>query len=139
MSKFDEFKQVKAEIAERKKGLDEIVKGVFEEAAKEFFAANPEITSFGVTAATPYFNDGDPCIYDVHRDYPMVNGFDCNRGEWLDEAKNETDEEIPDGAAEKVAEFLNNFDDGDFLCMFGDHIRITVTPAGVTTEDYEHD
>src|ERR1044072_5669755 len=53
----------------------QIAQEVFNSGAKAVFADNPIIESFAWTQYTPYFNDGEPCIFSVKRDYNIyVNG-----------------------------------------------------------------
>ena len=104
---------------------------------------------------TPYFNDGEPCIFGVHSvTLKLVNGDD----EDGDEADGYVDSygmvEYPNGwRANKVAkpEFSNVYDAfenlsdsmehfEDFLEeSFGDHAKVTATREGFNIEFYEHD
>jgi hypothetical protein len=63
---------------------------------------DPTIHSFGWTQATPYFNDGDPCVFSVHE--PWFLTVD-------DEAKLEFDE---DG-------YCEDFEEDTYSVMYGGH------------------
>jgi hypothetical protein len=39
---------------------------MFKDTMKEFFDKNPGITALKWTQYTPYFNDGDPCVFNVN-------------------------------------------------------------------------
>jgi len=43
-------------------------------------------------------------------------------------------------SAPTIHEFMREFEDDDFLMMFGDHVRVTITRDGkVETDEYQHD
>lgn len=127
------------------------------------------IKSFSWTQYTPYFNDGDACVFSVGSDYPMINGFDeygdgdedvededgnpvppPERPEWKSRAEQEsmTPAELADYEAKQeafrapfkqIASFLAGWEDEDMLFMFGDHAQVTVTKDGITVDEYSHD
>jgi hypothetical protein len=41
--------------------------------------------------------------------------------------------------SDEIKEFLSNFDEDFFMTQFGDHAEITITPEGVSVDEYEHD
>jgi hypothetical protein len=108
---------------------------------KEIFDAYPTLTSLGWRQATPYFNDGDECVFSAHIDsYSLiVNGYDADYGD-EDEDQVELPEELHEEIADEVAEFLSNFVDEDFKSIYGDHVVVTVYRDGRTeTREYNHD
>lgn len=50
----------------------------FNNAAKAFFEACPGVQAIAWTQYTPYFNDGDPCVFSVGELYFVVAGFDAD-------------------------------------------------------------
>ncbi len=48
-------------------------------ALKDFFDKNPEVASLGWVQYTPYFNDGDACVFGVHGVYLSFNDMDVAR------------------------------------------------------------
>ena len=119
------------------------------------------ITSFGWTQYTPYFNDGDPCVFNAHT--PWV------RTEWDADGVDEYAVEVSDshpslgnerwnGDARRWETFVNEHYDkarydrckamaaalegGEFddvlIDRFGDHAEVTVTRGGITVAFYEH-
>jgi hypothetical protein len=65
---------------ELKQSYLETAKQMFTEGTTELFEAYPLLDSFGFTAYSPYFNDGDACTFNIHCgvDYGMyINGY-CN-------------------------------------------------------------
>ena len=53
------------------------------EAVKEFLAACPEVKRLRWTQYTPYFNDGEECIFDVHGVYVDIGKPDEGEDGWL--------------------------------------------------------
>lgn len=86
-----------------------------------------DIESYSWTQYTPYFNDGDACVFGVYRE-PKIDG------EWVYENPNNRDK------GEVIEAFLNKFTDEEFFDMFGDHVEITVSAdIGVVTSHVDHD
>lgn len=48
----------------------------FKEAVKEFFAQVPEVQAVCWEQYTPYFNDGDPCVFSLNEIFFVAEGFD---------------------------------------------------------------
>lgn len=128
----DKYQEIRAKIKELKDEKTKIIKQVFTEAAREIFVNHPGLTSFKWTQYTPYFNDGDACIFSVNRYDIEVNGAYSYEEE---SSSIESFEEIE----KEVRDFLGQFEEEDFLEMFGDHVQIAVTPDGIEVEDYAHD
>ncbi len=65
---------------ELQKELDAINQEIFADMSKELFAKFPSLDSFTWTQYTPYFNDGDECIFGVDeepRDV-VINGIELD-------------------------------------------------------------
>ena len=58
--------------AKRAELLKEIQKD-FPDILKPIFEGSDKIQSFGWSQYTPYFNDGDECVFSSNVDYPFVN------------------------------------------------------------------
>jgi len=128
MDSMDKFKEAKAKMKAAMEEANKVVKDAFKDASQTLFTENTGLVSFGWKQYTPYFNDGDECIFGAHTCEPNING-EC--GYDLPEEH--------DALATKVREFLATFDDDDFKTMFGDHCEVTVTPTEIEVEEYEHD
>lgn len=109
-----------------------------------FMQEHPNIKALGWAQYTPYFNDGDPCIFHLHgmhasatedRDDDLhgdgwheiygdepEDGFD--KRDWID--INELEKAL--GGMEE-----------ELQSVFGDHVRVLVTARGVDVDEYEHD
>lgn len=130
----------------------------FTAGAKALFAAHPRLKSFGLEAYTPFFNDGDTCVFRALTSYPIINGHNMNRGledgdlngddlvslaNDYDYVKGKQVSKAHDADAKTIVtavkDFLKSFDNETYLATFGDHVKITVTENGVETEEFEHD
>ncbi len=128
---------------------------MFKESLKDFFELNPGVNAIRWTQYTPYFNDGDPCIFHVNDVY-----FTNAKDEQLDEVSTWGEYEGDDESvwAEWHVTYLSgkegvNAKSCDFIAgiigssemedimeqMFGDHVCVTVTRNGIDIDEYEHD
>src|SRR5579872_2884278 len=113
---------------------------VIREGLRSLFDQHPQLTCVGWKQYTPYFNDGDECIFSVHTSEPEINGVDP----WYaDESDYEncglSDEEVAT-ISEDASNILNCLDKEDFRALFGDHCRVTIYRDGeAEVERYDHD
>lgn len=120
---------------------------------KELMAEHPKIAAVKWTQYTPYFNDGDPCVFGVNEaDFRFV-GAEPKDGEDNDSSEEDDDEAgwfsswSPPygfkGTAEAFQKAIGKVPDEMMLAAFGDHVRVTVTRDGdgvsVEVDEYEHD
>lgn len=154
---FDELKQMNAELEQLKAAHLEKSKGIFTNVAAQLFTKHPALQSFGWTQYTPYYNDGDECVFSARTDDPDINGIDSYSMDFEDELITDYDSSKKDGngnyskkpnewyghpikgAVEDVKEFLSNIDNAVLRDMFGDHVQVKVTANGTEVEEYEHD
>ena len=148
------------EITRLKNEAYEISKDIFEEWCKEFFERNESVGSFSWNQYTPYFNDGDSCVFSANTDYIKVNGEYAEDSDWISEKtitsygtynretkKYEGRVEVPNPSYEpelakatrEIQDFLQNFDNEFYMSRFGDHTEIVVSRDGIEVEDYEHE
>lgn len=125
----------------------------------------PSVTEFGWRQYTPYFNDGDPCVFSANGVW--VRTTDSRPGESTDSLEVEWGSnhglgrrekhwdagrrrwelrgyEGPDEARyDRCMALAKAVDSGEFddvlLDAFGDHSEITITRTGIRVETYEHD
>lgn len=139
-----ENKNIEAVLEEIKIGREEIKRAVeavrakakdaFFAMSKSIFVAVPNLSKFSWTQYTPYFNDGDECIFSADRDYPTIE-LKC--GHETDWAINESDKGHTEWEA--VRSLLSAFENDDLKSMFGDHAKVAVTLDGVDVSEYNHD
>lgn len=67
------YAELRSKIAEARKTMEDTAKGLFIEMSTELFNENPTLMSFGWTQYTPYFNDGEECVFRCGGDYPTVS------------------------------------------------------------------
>lgn len=127
----------------------------FKESLKTFFDMNPGINALRWTQYTPYFNDGDACVFSVGDVY-----FTNAKGEQLDDITSWGDYEGDDGdvwsdsyvkyfahrpgvnskSCEFISDMINSSEMRDIMeMMFGDHVSVTVTREGIEVNEYDHD
>ena len=131
-----QYAELKQKLADLRTEMQTVAKKYFQDNAKGLFATHSILERFAWTQYTPYFNDGDPCEFSAHVDYPEVND-DEEFFYYSDSKKKPTDPFTVAGLA--VVEFLKAFSGDDLEEMFGDHCKVTVTREGVEVEEYDHD
>ena len=129
MNTIEKFKELIANIDRLKQELQE--NGLLE-CLKDLFAQYPEVKKLQFTAYTPYFNDGDECTYWCSADCPSFNGED-------DEEEEVQMPEVSKAARKAFIEALSLIDDETWKDIVGDHVMVTITPAGITVADYDHE
>lgn len=128
---------------------------MFKESLKSFFELNPGINALRWTQYTPYFNDGDACVFGVNDVY-----FTNAKGEQLNDVNSwgeyEGDDEdvwveyympyfsgkegVDVTSCDFISDMINSSEMRDIMeQMFGDHVCVTVTREGIDVDDYEHD
>jgi hypothetical protein len=129
---------------------------LLKEEFKNFFNEVPEVKLIKWTQYTPYFNDGDACIFGVNEptfsnadDASLVNPWGEYEGD-EDDAGNvfcfQGTYDLPKelkGKKAQINAMARLICDGAMedvmLAAFGDHAVVTVTATGIETEEYEDD
>ncbi len=141
----DKFKELKDKREQLKKDMLEESKRVFKEESATLFQTHPQLFMFTWTQYTPYFNDGDACVFGSNHEYPTVvlqsgkEAYEADGQSYEETYAGEGDEAIAESIEEAITKFLSQFDDEDMEAMFGDHVEVKVTKDGVEVEEYEHD
>lgn len=165
MTSFDEYnKAIKAVLAAQEEA-SRVAKDAFHEGAKDVFEKYGDIVGgFGWSQYTPYFNDGDPCEFDVNEVVlwaPSTDPYEVDM--WVgDEAfsnygsDSKAVETIWSGrgsscvpnpnydpyyaeAKNYVQGFMAGWSQDTLKQLFGDHVQVRVTPSGVDVDKYEHE
>jgi hypothetical protein len=163
------FDQFIVDQVEMQLKFEEQARAMFKEITKEFFEKNPGITGVVWTQYTPYFNDGDTCVFRVGEptftNAPIDELSSISYGEyggdtegvWAAESvghvltstyewyKETADLIKASGGVD--AESCNLF--AKAVCsglmedvmkaMFGDHIKVIATRDGFDVDGYDHD
>lgn len=138
--------QIREKMAKMKEELKALGERLFQEGSQEIFTKYPEVKSFSWTQYTPYFNDGDECIFGVN-DYFTVELHDgtiledvYDSSYWREKKIKEGQElELEDLLAVELSALLRGVDDDTMKSLFGDHVRVKITKEGIETEEYEHE
>lgn len=112
-----------------------------------------QVAAFGWRQYTPYFNDGEPCVFGAHRFWVKLVGQtkpDADN-EYLDDDEDDIEslelwgrDDLAEGTplGDKAHAVEDAIDGGAFddvlLDLFGDHANITVTRTGITVDYYDH-
>lgn len=158
--KLKDLRRTNSQINELKKEALKISENIFDDFRHHIFSKYQQLESFGWTQYTPYFNDGEACIFYANTDYLIINGeyaedsnwFNkenvINWGQWnrdlkihegrVEEPNTNYNEELVN-AYNEIVSFLSNFDNDFYLSKFGDHAEVIVTKTGVNISDCDHD
>jgi hypothetical protein len=146
----EKLKQIREMQAEVQKKIREIGQDGMREVFAEVFAQHPDLEAVRWRQYTPYFNDGEACTFSVNDAYIKFKGYpkdsedeDCGDYEdGFDYYSSYRSEDYPVGfgkAYEAVQEVFRIADDDIFLAIFGDHVAVTVSRAGIKVDEYDHD
>ena len=118
----EDFKQTKEEFTEK-------MTKKFNEFFKNFFDKNPEISVVKWQQYTPYFNDGDECVFRTYF-YDVLE---------LDSNMPEEDYKRLSAIQNDLEKTLKSIPKEIYKDMFGDHCQVTATVDGFDVIEYEHD
>lgn len=161
----DKIKETSQAIADKTAELRKFCREQFPAMSDALFEKHPRLKSVAWAQYTPYFNDGDECVFRAHTSDCYINGTDGYGDERRgvaregDDLYSMADKEIYDYTAEKytgkkipnpnydpeaekcvndVHAFLKSFDKNILKSMFDEGL-VVVTKEGVSVEDYEHE
>jgi 5'-3' exonuclease len=130
----EQYKGLRDQIVDLRKQMQVDAKQILQDGLREIFDQFPEVESIGWKQYTPYFNDGDECIFRCYADEPDING-NCG---WELSYHEETELLAP--AQKAASKILEVIEDEDYKIMFGDHALITIHRDGtIDVEEYVHD
>lgn len=133
---------------------------LFKQTTKQFFDQNPGVTAIHWTQYTPYFNDGDECVFgvgDIYFTNATPEQFEEDIARWGDyegEDENVWSESawgfkyhkdryykgINIDQAEEFSKLVGSSDMEEVMeAMFGDHVRVVATREGFDVREYDHD
>lgn len=143
MNIIDKLNDLKKQRAELEAQLLAGAKEAFHETTQQIFKDHPKLEWFRWRQYTPYFNDGDECVFGANTDYLEVR-HDGQDHEDLSVSSFKYRDAIMDNTdlkavSEKLEAMFSVLDDAALKELFGDHKQITVSRSGVDVDDYEHD
>lgn len=132
------YEKIKTEMEEK---MQTEMKAAF----AEFFNTHPNVHGFIWTQYTPYFNDGDECIFGVHEISPILseeileevkNG---NLSSYEVEDANYENEDKIDPTVKDFIRAISKVPEEVFKNAFGDHVQVVATREGFDITEYQHD
>jgi len=125
-NKIEAFKK---QIEAKQEELKNFAQDNFHHLSRELFETNPELISFTFRQYTPYFNDGDECVFSVNfygdeEDFEFIEGID---------------EKKKDGIIELAVDFIDSIPSGTMKDIFGDHCEVKLSAGKSEVSDYQHD
>lgn len=146
MSVFDDYKNIRTEVEAKIKAARELAREAFTVGVTDLFTRYPDLQELYWTQYTPYFNDGDECIFSVHDLY--VNGWESWGYQDRDEFDNGQDfleyKKPTKQMQSDAQEFRDIFSEDDLRWLFEDHVEVRVYrdfEGNIKTEvnEYQHD
>jgi hypothetical protein len=136
-----------AELSEKRKQIEkaaqEQAKAILAPGLQQFMTEHPDVKAIGWTQYTPYFNDGEPCVFgvnDLHASAVDERDDEVGGDGWEylygKSEKGFTRQSWDDLLALQKA--LNGAEP-ELQAAFGDHVRVIVTREGIDVEEYSHD
>lgn len=164
----EDFLSIKEEMARLKEEARVRVKEFFKKGTGHIFKKFPEVKSISWSQYTPYFNDGEECVFSVQNEDFYVNGFDRYEDspwrmgsyfegeklvlksdeldyDWKKDENNKNYKEYkhPNSRSiqiqKEIESFLTQLDTDDYRTMFGDHAFVIVRENEIIVEEYDHD
>ena len=137
MSKVEE---ITARVTEAHQVFQKTCREAVKEIFDDLFVNHPEIKTVYWSQYTPYFNDGDECIFNVHDINVSPDYFEEIDSPYHDD-ENEQNFNIPPNLAKAIKE-INKFASDNLQAMkdmFGDHAFVRAHTGGFEVREYEHD
>jgi hypothetical protein len=149
-----ELKRLITDFEEAQNSFQKQAQKAFKDSMKSFFEDNPEVKLIRWTQYSPFFNDGEECTFSVHcpmfTNAPNADDIDCGDYTGDDETVWTYGEDCYGDHVEPpphLVQVLNEFEEvqqsdafGQIAeAMFGNHVEVTITAAGITVDEYSHD
>lgn len=119
----------KKKYKDARKALVDMSQEAFRELAQQVFSKYQDVASFSWVQYTPYWNDGDPCVFSVHNyeECIEINGEEQEYGG-------------AHPACSYIVKMLGGFPGEILRDVFGDHCKVIVHKDGkAEVEEYEHE
>jgi hypothetical protein len=122
----EQFSTFKAEVEELRVKLQKTGEQFLAQNFKELFEKYPKLETISWSQYTPYFNDGEECIFRSNHKYADIEGTELSDKEH-------------DVIEEEIKQFMNQLDNELLKNLFGDHVQLVVSKEGISVEDYDHE
>lgn len=148
MSNVIKFEDLIEEFEIQKEKICKNIQESLKERFKQFFDKHSDkVGALTWTQYTPYFNDGDECVFHMNELGYAMPGQEVHEAYadeqfpayWKYTDEYEKTGETPDWIQELVDLEKSMYNAEEFLKdVFGDHVQVTVTKDGFEIEDYDH-
>lgn len=158
-----------AELQKMKEEMQAKMKAQFDVIVKDFFKIVPKMKAIAWTQYSPYFNDGDECIFSVQEVsvlsfVPEYVSYDYDEEDEDEDYDDEDDNETKDKETKPARIIVSDYNDSnvdlltakeleacnavrEFISqnedlmhdLYGNHVGVIVTENGTEVQDYEHD
>lgn len=153
MSSLATLKAAAEKINAQKEELRKIAEATLKDVLQGFLKDWPEIKSIMWVQYTPYFNDGEECVFSVNDPYYCTEKYEYfeyepeegfNASEWSKKYKAEQGKNLPVSndcydACIMLTNLLTNDLCDEMRYVFEDHVSVVVNEDGVSIEEHEHD
>ena len=130
--------KIKAELdvfAAKKRELVEELRKQFPQLFVELFNKSKCIESISWAQYTPYFNDGEECVFRVNTNWLSVNDED-----YYDRDEIEGWDENEEAILKEIKTILNDIPEDFLKELFGDHVEITIKKnSEIVVSEYDHE
>jgi hypothetical protein len=130
----EEYEEALRKLNEAKKECVRIGRIAFAQGLTALFSTYPIMKSFKWSQYTPYFCDGDTCLFGVYADDVTINDNEDDFGYGP--------QSYPE-ISEAIGKFIYSFDNDHLLEFFGDHVEVIVSREAdgiqVKVEYIDHD
>jgi hypothetical protein len=145
--------EMRRKLEELRNQIRQQIRNTFNDESEHLFLKYPQLKKYSWNQYTPYFNDGDECVFSANIDwYSILVNEEVDEGDWENKAYEISDYDAQTrkrvakpGHEEEVEmyndlyEFLSLFTDEDYKFMFGDHVKVIVHRDRIEADHLEHD
>lgn len=141
--------ELMAAVSAKREELTQQVQNVLKEGLQQFMRDHSEIKALTWCQYTPYFNDGDECVFrvgEISFSTEPQNLEDIDREVfWGEEGEDWYSYDHPDTVSKETFDAFRalikvlNDSEEDLEVALGNHVKVLVTADGIEIEEFEHD
>jgi hypothetical protein len=164
MTYTDNMNEIIKSFTEYKQTVQETLKKEFKAIITKLFEENSELKAIVWEQFTPYFSDGDPCIFSVNEvaftnatgddlddirygeydgeneDVRVLSSYFTPNSQWSRKEDNEYAKLIDFKTFKAFGQLMTSSEMKDvMLATFGDHVRVVVTREGFSIDEFDHE
>jgi hypothetical protein len=131
--------ELKRELTALKERFKQDGQNEFKKEFAAIFEKYPQVDALRWAQYTPYFNDGDACIFGVGELTIRLVGADLSSSGYRD-GFNEAASYNKESLNKALAEWWRSIQLNElFEAVFGDHVQVTVTRDVIDISEYDHE